>query len=118
MSQRVLVADDSRLMRKIIGRTLNALGITDVCDAANGAEAIEMFNDGTYDFVHAKTISARTASIVSAAIARVEAKYGKIGTEFYFEDSVEGQAFPIPAKVVKMPFYEPPHKKSILGASK
>jgi aminomethyltransferase len=52
------------------------------------------------------------------AIARVEAKYGKIGTEFYFEDSVEGQAFPIPAKVVKMPFYEPPHKKSILGASK
>jgi len=51
MSQRVLVADDSRLMRKIIGRALDALGIADVCDAANGAEAIEKFTAGTFDLV-------------------------------------------------------------------
>jgi aminomethyltransferase len=52
------------------------------------------------------------------AIARVDAKYGKLGTQFYFEESIEAKAFPIPATVVPMPFYDPPQKKSIVGASK
>ncbi len=48
-------------------------------------------------------------------IARVEPKYGKIGTHFFIEEMVEARAYSIPAVVVKMPFFDPRRKKS-LGA--
>ena len=48
---RVLVADDSRLMRKVISRALDALGVTDVCEAVDGVEAIEAFGRGKFDLV-------------------------------------------------------------------
>ena len=48
-------------------------------------------------------------------IARVETKYGKLGTQFYIEEMVEAKSYSIPATVVKMPFFDPPRKKS-LGA--
>jgi len=51
-------------------------------------------------------------------IARVEAKYEELGTVIYFEESIEAKSFPIPATVVKMPFFEPARKKSIIGDSK
>ncbi len=44
-------------------------------------------------------------------IARVEAKYAKLGTRFFFEENIEAKAFLIPATVVKMPFFDPPRKK-------
>jgi aminomethyltransferase len=47
-------------------------------------------------------------------IARVEPKYGKLGSKFFIEEFVEAKAFSIPATVVKMPFFDPPRKKSIL----
>jgi aminomethyltransferase len=47
-------------------------------------------------------------------IARVEPKYAKLGTQFFIEEMVEGRAYSIPATVVKMPFFDPPRKKSIL----
>jgi two-component system chemotaxis response regulator CheY len=43
MGLRVLVADDSGTMRKIISRSLNAVGVTDIVEAADGAEAIVKF---------------------------------------------------------------------------
>lgn len=51
MSIRVLVADDSSTMRKIISRTLNALEITDITEAENGDQALNAFSPGSFDLV-------------------------------------------------------------------
>lgn len=51
MSMRVLVADDSSTMRKIILRALAAVGADDVAEAADGTEAISLFKPGTFDLV-------------------------------------------------------------------
>jgi two-component system chemotaxis response regulator CheY len=51
MSTRVLVADDSSTMRKIILRSLIAVGIPTAIEAADGEEAIKLFNPGEFDLV-------------------------------------------------------------------
>lgn len=51
MGQRVLVADDSAIMRKLIIRCLNAIGIEDIVEASDGAEALDRFGNGTFDCV-------------------------------------------------------------------
>jgi two-component system chemotaxis response regulator CheY len=51
MSTNVLVADDSGTMRKIIIRSLNALGIQSVTEAADGNQAVSMFSPGKFDLV-------------------------------------------------------------------
>ena len=48
---RVLVADDSSTMRKIILRSLQAVGVTDIAEAADGSEAVAMFKPGDYDMI-------------------------------------------------------------------
>jgi two-component system chemotaxis response regulator CheY len=50
-SMRALVADDSGTIRKIIIRSLNHVGITDVAEAADGAEALAMFSQGQFGLV-------------------------------------------------------------------
>jgi two-component system chemotaxis response regulator CheY len=45
MSGKVLVADDSGVMRKIIVRALQACGVNDVVEAADGAEGMQMFTE-------------------------------------------------------------------------
>ncbi len=51
MSHRVLVADDSGTMRKIIIRSLNAVNVTDIIEAGNGDEAWDLFQQNTVDIV-------------------------------------------------------------------
>ena len=51
MSSRVLVADDSSTMRKIILRSLQAVGVTEVTEAGDGDEAIAKFQPGQFDMV-------------------------------------------------------------------
>lgn len=48
---RVLVADDSSTMRKIILRSLSAVGVTNVVEAADGDEAVSLFSAGEFDLV-------------------------------------------------------------------
>lgn len=48
---KVLVADDSGVMRKIIVRSLNAVGVTDVVEAADGAEGWTQFQANPVDLV-------------------------------------------------------------------
>jgi two-component system chemotaxis response regulator CheY len=48
---RVLIADDSGTMRTIIRRSLEAVGVTDTAEAADGAQAIAMFKPGQFDLV-------------------------------------------------------------------
>ncbi len=51
MSIKVLVADDSGTMRKIIIRSLNQVGVTDVTEAGDGVEALTKFGQGQFDLV-------------------------------------------------------------------
>ncbi len=51
MGARVLVADDSKTMRKIITRSLEAVGVSSVTEAADGSQAIDMFQPGQFDMV-------------------------------------------------------------------
>ena len=51
MSIRVLVADDSSTMRKIIIRALGGLGISDITEAENGDAAVSLFPTAPFDLV-------------------------------------------------------------------
>lgn len=51
MAVRVLVADDSSTMRKIILRSLQAVGVPSAVEAADGEEAVKMFKPGEFDLV-------------------------------------------------------------------
>ncbi len=51
MGSKVLVADDSSTMRKIILRSLNAVGVTETTEAADGTEAVSLFQPGEFDMV-------------------------------------------------------------------
>lgn len=48
---KVLVVDDSGTMRKIITRALNAVGFTDVIEAADGAEGLRVFRENPVSLV-------------------------------------------------------------------
>ncbi len=48
---KVLVADDSGIMRKIIIRSLNSVGVTDIVEAANGQEAINKYKETPVDLI-------------------------------------------------------------------
>ncbi len=48
---KVLVADDSGIMRKIIARSLNACGVSDIVEAADGKEAWDLFRAEPCDIV-------------------------------------------------------------------
>ncbi|ASV75386.1 Chemotaxis regulator - transmits chemoreceptor signals to flagelllar motor components CheY [Thermogutta terrifontis] len=51
MGAKVLVADDSSTMRKIIIRSLQAVGVQEAVEAADGNEAIALFKPGEYSLV-------------------------------------------------------------------
>lgn len=49
---KVLLVDDSGVMRKIIARGLNSLWVDEVVEAADGVEALKAFGDGSgFDLV-------------------------------------------------------------------
>jgi len=48
---KALVADDSGIMRKIVARSLRAVGIDDILEAANGNEAAEAFQANSPDLL-------------------------------------------------------------------
>jgi two-component system chemotaxis response regulator CheY len=51
MGCKVLLADDSGVMRKIIIRALNGCGVTDIVEAVDGADAFTKFGEATFDLV-------------------------------------------------------------------
>ena len=48
---KVLVADESSTMRKIILRSLQAVGVPEAVEAADGVEAVALFKPGDFDLV-------------------------------------------------------------------
>jgi two-component system chemotaxis response regulator CheY len=51
MSAKVLVVDESGTMRKIIVRSLNVLGVTDVVEAGDGSDGLNLFHQHEFDVV-------------------------------------------------------------------
>jgi len=51
VSKHVLVADDSSTMRKIILRSLQAVGVTSAAEAVDGVEAVKLFQEEKFDLV-------------------------------------------------------------------
>ena len=51
MSLRVLVVDDSSTIRKIIIRSLASVGVPDAVEAADGNEALAIFQKADFDLV-------------------------------------------------------------------
>lgn len=51
MACRVLVADDSGVMRKIIIRALTWAGITEIVEAGDGSEALALFASSQFDLI-------------------------------------------------------------------
>lgn len=51
MGAKVMVVDDSSTMRKIIIRSLNAVGVTDTVEAGDGAAALEALQQTPVDLV-------------------------------------------------------------------
>jgi two-component system, chemotaxis family, chemotaxis protein CheY len=51
MSNKVLVVDDSGVMRKIIIRALNANGFNEIVEAADGVEGLAAFNKEPFQLV-------------------------------------------------------------------
>jgi two-component system chemotaxis response regulator CheY len=50
MSKTCLVVDDSKIVRKVIGRILEPIGFT-ISEAENGQIALDMLKENTYDLV-------------------------------------------------------------------
>jgi two-component system, chemotaxis family, chemotaxis protein CheY len=48
---KALIADDSATMRKILIRSLNACGLAEVVEAADGVEALQLFGEQSFDLV-------------------------------------------------------------------
>jgi two-component system chemotaxis response regulator CheY len=48
---KVLVVDDSGVMRKIIIRSLNSVGVTDIVEAGDGQTAIDLFKNDSFDMI-------------------------------------------------------------------
>jgi aminomethyltransferase len=48
-------------------------------------------------------------------IARVRPQHAKLGSRVFLEETVEGRRYPVPAEVVKLPFFDPARKKETLS---
>jgi two-component system, chemotaxis family, chemotaxis protein CheY len=48
---RVLLADDSGTMRTILRRSLKSIGVSDIVEAIDGVQAVELFQGGGVDLV-------------------------------------------------------------------
>jgi len=48
---KVLIVDDSSTMRRIIGKVLKNMGITEILQAADGVDAISLLSDTSVDLV-------------------------------------------------------------------
>ena len=47
-------------------------------------------------------------------IARVRPEHAKLGNTIFVEETIEARRYPVPATVVKLPFFDPPRKKETL----
>jgi aminomethyltransferase len=79
-------------------------------------EAVPIYSDEPQEHYIGRGTSGTWSRLLKKyiVIARVEPRYAKIGTNFFIEEMVEARSYSIPATVVKMPFFDPPRKRSTL----
>jgi aminomethyltransferase len=72
-------------------------------------------------YAHGKHIGQATSMVFSpilkkyVALATVQSRYAEIGQELEFEITVEYERKRATARVSKLPFYDPPHKKTVVN---
>jgi aminomethyltransferase len=77
-------------------------------------EMVPLYRDESQEQPIGRTTSGTWSPILKkyVVMARVEATSGRPGSRVYIETRIEGKRFSIPATVVQMPFFDPPHKKA------
>ena len=73
---KILIADDSSTMRRIIIKVLNDLGFTDVVEAANGAQAVTAADDAQIGLILMDWNMPELAGI--DAVRQIRAKGNKV----------------------------------------
>lgn len=48
---RVLIVDDSRMSRRYVHQVLSSIGVQDICEAENGAQALQLMSERDFDLV-------------------------------------------------------------------
>ncbi len=77
-------------------------------------DEIPIYRDGNQQQHIGKATSGTWSPILKKypVIARIKPQDSALGSQVFMETGVEGHRFTVPATVVKMPFYDPPRKKS------
>ena len=78
------------------------------------AEAVPIYADEAQENLIGRGTSGMWSPLLKKyiVIARIPPQYAKLGSRFFIEEVIEAKAFSIPARVVKMPFFDPPRKKA------
>ncbi len=78
------------------------------------SEAVPIYSDEAQEDLIGRGTSGMWSPLLKKyiAITRIPPGYAKLGTCFFIEEVIEAKAFSIPAKVVNMPFFDPPRKKA------
>jgi aminomethyltransferase len=75
-------------------------------------EAVPIYADEAQNHLIGRGTSGMWSPLLKKyiVIARVPPQHAKLGSRFFIEEVIEAKAFSIPARVVKMPFFNPPRK--------
>lgn len=76
-------------------------------------EAVPIYSDEAQEDLIGRGTSGMWSPLLKRYIvmARVPPRYAALGSSFYIEEMIEARAFSIPARVVEMPFFDPPRKR-------
>jgi len=82
--------------------------------ARSWSEPVPIYSDEAQDELIGRGTSGMWSPLLKKyiVIARVPPRYAEPGSRFFIEEMIEARAFSIPAKVVEMPFFDPPRKRA------
>jgi aminomethyltransferase len=78
------------------------------------AGPVPIYSDEAQEYLIGRGTSGMWSPLLKKyiVIARVPPRYATLGSSFFIEEMIEAKAFSTPAKVVRMPFFDPPRKKA------
>ncbi len=78
-------------------------------------EAVPIYSDEAQEDLIGRGTSGMWSPLLKKyiVIARVPPLYAKRVSRFFVEEMIEAKSFSIPARVVKMPFFDPPRKRDV-----
>jgi aminomethyltransferase len=78
------------------------------------SDAVPIYADEAQDELIGRGTSGMWSPLLKKyiVIARVPPRFAALGSRFFIEEMIEAKAFSIPARVVEMPFYDPPRKRA------